>query len=213
MKHRGFSYITGVMLTAALTGCTPFQDTGETTAEPHGTIETATPAEASESHTASQTGAPAFHFASGDLVLGDFDYNAIKDNLFNPCTEISAEEFAAVGYVTDGKTLRDEVQGLNGCRIDAIGEPAEHALLITGPDSRTAFQDRGLLVDEAPSEVVPAMYTSRAANSQDNVCYATVDTVRGQFAVAIDDSFRGTPHQELCLRAVQILESFYKINK
>ena len=36
-----------------------------------------------------QPEAPAFHFASGTLELGDFDPATLGDDLFDPCTELS----------------------------------------------------------------------------------------------------------------------------
>lgn len=209
MKHRGFSYITGVMLTAALTGCTPFQDTGETTAEPHGTIDTATPAEASESHTASQTGAPAFHFASGDLVLGDFDYNAIKDNLFNPCTEISAEEFAVVGLEPlEGQRVLDG--GGVGCGL--VGRDIQRAYSIVTSSATTDYLGTvpDLVINPSASEVIPGLITYKGQGDWGLGCVAAVDTVRGQFSLIVDEGFQSAELDELCDSAVQIVEEFYQ---
>ncbi|MDK8795369.1 DUF3558 family protein [Corynebacterium sp. MSK041] len=208
MKHRGFSYITGVMLTAALTGCTPFQDTGETTAEPHGTIDTATPAEASESHTASQTGAPAFHFASGDLVLGDFDYNAIKDNLFNPCTEISAEEFAVVGLepleaqsvLPGGGVGCGLVSDVRGQYLAIGTSAATREDLELQPDSN---------VRDADSTVIPGLILYRGTETASASCVSAVDTTRGQFSIIVADADQSVGEQTLCSTAQSIMESFF----
>ena len=156
---------------------------------------------------------PAFHFASGDLVLEAVDRATVKNNMFNPCEEISVEEFAAVGYSSDRKTRRDAVRNLNVCRLDSIEDPSEYAALIAGPGNREEFRNTGLLLDENPSQRIPQMYVTRPIKAEENICYATVDTARGQFSVAIDDLFGDTPRQELCSQAVQILESFYNINK
>lgn len=209
MKHRGFSYITGVMLTAALTGCTPFQDTGETTAEPHGTIETATPAEASESHTASQTGAPAFHFASGDLVLGDFDYNAIKDNLFNPCTEISAEEFAAVGLEPlEGQRVLDG--GGVGCGLVGRDVQRGYAIVTSSANRQIIESEPDSVINRSVSDMVRGLFTYVGNENVGHGCVAAVDTVRGQFSVAVEQGFQAVDLDELCQEAVQIVEDFYK---
>ena len=39
-----------------------------------------------------------FEFASGFLEFGDFDPYTIGDDGFNPCTEITEQEFAAAGF-------------------------------------------------------------------------------------------------------------------
>lgn len=217
MKHRSFSFITGVMLVTTLAGCSLAQYETKNSAElaePMATIKAADKIhDSSDTNESIDSDAPAFHFASGDLPLGDFDYEAIKDNLFDPCKEISAEEFAAVGFSSNGKTLRDEIQNLNACRLDSIENPSAYALLISGPKNRGEFRDAGLIVDENPSALIPQAYSSKAAKSEDNICYATVDTARGQLAVAIDDLFGDSPREALCSEAVQILESFYNINK
>ena len=157
--------------------------------------------------------APAFHFASGDLVLGDVDPATVKNNMFNPCEEISVEELAAVGYSSDRKTRRDEVKNLNACRLDSIEDPSEYAALISGPGNREEFRNAGLILDENPSQRIPQMYVSGPVKAEENICYANLDTTRGHFSVAIDDLFGDTPRQELCSQAMQILESFYNINK
>ena len=205
--------ITAVATVCLLSSCTATGVFGQA-GQRHETSPTDESRASSASNAGSDTAeVPAFHFASGDLVLEAVDRATVKNNMFNPCEEISVEEFAAVGYSSDRKTRRDAVRNLNVCRLDSIEDPSEYAALIAGPGNREEFRNTGLLLDENPSQRIPQMYVTRPIKAEENICYATVDTARGQFSVAIDDLFGDTPRQELCSQAVQILESFYNINK
>lgn len=204
---RSFSIIAGVLLALSLPGCAGgdnllTEPTTQTTgAETHGTQPAGT------SHS---TDSPlAFHFKSGDLPLGDFNYEDIKDNLFNPCEEISAEEFAAIGFTTDGRNRRDAVSGINACHLQrSLSSPVSYSVT-AGPANLRSVTDQGGLIRSDASVKVPGVYTYRALDPGNPACFASVDTVRGQLGIVVgsldDDGF----FDARCAEAVSILEDLF----
>ena len=152
---------------------------------------------------------PAFHFASGDLVLGDFDYETIKDNLFNPCEEISAEEFAAVGfeplkhqYTLSGGGIGCGLVGRDTNEVHSIG---------TSSATRTHIESQPEdVINSSASAIIPGLVTYRGAKAGGFGCVAAVDTVRGQFSVIAAQGFEPAELEELCASAVEIIEAFYQ---
>ena len=213
MKHRSFSFITGVMLVTTLTGCSLVSyETNNTAelAEPMATIEAADKAhESNDPNESIDSDAPAFHFASGDLPLGDFDYEAIKDNLFDPCKEISAEEFAAVGFETmEGKQhLRT---GGGGCGLVGRDVTKGYGILTSSVTRDRLESEPGLVISSSASDVVPGLVTYRGQAPEGVACVAAVDTVRGQLTFIVDGGFTSAGLSELCESAVQIVEEFYQ---
>ena len=66
---------------------------------------------------------PAFHFVSGTLELGEFDPATLGDDLFDPCTEISAEEYAVAGMtgVEPEPVIAESSNGLaKGCKLGRV---------------------------------------------------------------------------------------------
>ena len=172
------------------------------------------PTDESRASSASNAGSdtaevPAFHFASGDLVLGDFDYEAIQDSMFDPCVEISEEEFAAVGLKTLGRQSLREV-GKVGCGL--AGRDVHRAYAIGTTNVTLAHQESkpGKVVDPAVSDVVPGLFTYIGDESAGLGCVAAVDTVRGEFSVIVGEGIKPAQLEELCTSAVEIIEYFYQ---
>ena len=211
MHKRITTVITAVATVCLLSSCTatglfgqagPLPETGPKEEAPAPSA----PDAGSES---AQEDVPAFHFASGDLVLGDFDYEAIKDNLFNPCEEISAEEFAAVGFepVKHQYTLSG---GGIGCGL--VGRDVNRGYTIsTSSATRRHIQSRPEdVVNGSASTVLPGLVTYRGAKEGGFGCVAAVDTARGQFSVAVGQGLKPAERDELCASAVEIIEEFYE---
>ena len=157
-----------------------------------------------------QTNAPAFHFASGDLVLGDFDYESIKDDMFDPCEEISEEEFAAVGLEMVGTQSWRE-GGNVGCGL--IGSDLRKGYAIgTTPVTRAQVESVPEdVISSSASDIIPGLLTYQGKNPVIFSCVAAVDTVRGQFSVAVDQDTQPDSLDPLCESAVQIMEIFYQL--
>lgn len=116
-----------------------------------------TPAESVSTDDTVEAGPPAFHFESGTLELGDFDPNEIRDVLFNPCEEISAAEYAAIGFEPDERTSR--LNGNKSCDLF----PKDDSRLLFAISGGTASLEvvrhsRGQLAVDV-SDVVPGVYT------------------------------------------------------
>ena len=151
---------------------------------------------------------PAFHFASGTLELGDFDPDTLGDDLFDPCTEISAEEYAAAGMtgVEPEPVISSGVA--EGCRTD---QP-EPALTRTVIASRTTAQDAAGAPEyefaRADSEV-EGIYTFKNPVADPYLCVAQVDTVRGGLAIGIGVSGVKKERIDPCQRAVDELSRLF----
>ena len=160
--------------------------------------------------TSAQAEVPAFHFASGDLVLGDFDYEAIQDSMFDPCEEISEEEFAAAGIKTLGsQSLR--VAGNVGCGLAGPDVKRGYAIGMT-PVTRAHLESTpGAIISSSASDIVPGLLTYRGENPATLGCVAAVDTVRGQLSVAVGQYAQPESLDPLCESAVQIMEILYQL--
>lgn len=153
---------------------------------------------------------PAFHFASGDLPLGDFDYEEIKDDLFDPCTEISAEEFAKAGArgIADPGVL--PAGGGFVCHLRMDKPPFVYNISSSGSSRDLVERDREIFEKDASKEI-PDVYLYDGDVPQSHVCVAAVDTQRGQFGVVAGDPHKTVPVEEVCDAATEALEAIYAI--
>ena len=155
---------------------------------------------------------PAFHFASGTLELGDFDPDTLGDDLFDPCTEISAEEYAAAGItgvesLEPRQTIGEEVS--RDCSVDDLEDGITQ--LVSATRTNLDVTTTALANDEVdfPVSAVPGLFTHRNKSINDEMCVAQVDTRRGGLAVGI--SLRGVKKSQYdpCALATGQLESLY----
>ena len=222
---RAFFAASGAVLVAVLAGCSsggsllvnPAPALNSVVAETHAPAnapqrDTTDPTDSSESSSTRQNAPPAFHFESGDVVLGDFVYEDVKGNIFNPCEEISAEEFAAIGFETDGAVLNRRVEEINGCALYPSGSDSDGTVLVTGGSANLAeVSQQGAIAVADVSDIVPGAYTYSPKPEDTDLCFASVDTERGQISMAT--FARGTAHSftDLCLGAIQHLENLYQL--
>ncbi len=158
--------------------------------------------------------APAFHFASGTLELGDFDPDTLGDDLFDPCTEISAEEYAAAGItgVEAAPSIAGMSNGLGqGCRSDSP-EPGVTRMILASRTSLDIVTDAPGYEIKHPESVVPDLYTHQAPEIDPYLCIAQVDTERG--GVGVGSTISGSKKNTLdaCEIAVQELEELFTTN-
>ncbi|MCT1449157.1 DUF3558 domain-containing protein [Corynebacterium sp. p3-SID1194] len=162
--------------------------------------------------TPSEDDPPAFHFESGDVVLGDFVYDDVKGNIFNPCEEISPEEFARIGFETEGESKRSETKDIYSCFLDKPGDTSGLSYVVIGGSANLMMAvDQGAIVETGVSDVVPSVYSYGPIGVEADICYAAVDTTRGQFAAAVGGIENVYDHDELCNRSIEILEALYQI--
>ncbi|KAA8728448.1 DUF3558 family protein [Corynebacterium tuscaniense] len=203
--------ITAVATVCLLSSCTATGVFGQA-GQRHETSpveDTPTPSAPDSGSDSAETEVPAFHFASGDLVLGDFDYEAIQDNMFNPCEEISKEELSEVGFSTPDGPSR-HIAGTVGCGLS--GGNIDWAYAVGTSNATRAHQESEPenIIDPAASDVIPGLFTYLSAGSMGLGCVAAVDTVRGQFSVIVGEGNKPVELDKLCQAAVRIVEDLYQ---
>lgn len=204
---RAFSAASGAVLVVVLAGCSLGDSAQEAPSNiaPHSSDADSQPTDPSINRPHDDP--PAFHFESGDLVLGDFTYEDIAGNVFNPCEEISAEEFAAIGFEKEGHVMRDRDQEKVACRLSDLSDTSSgYRGLMAGPVAFSQVAEQTDIYELDASKKVPNVYTNSPTDSEVGLCYASVDTVRGQLsAVASREDDSG------CSVAVQIIEHLYNL--
>lgn len=164
--------------------------------------------------TPSEDDPPAFHFESGDVVLGDFVYDDVKGNIFNPCEEISPEEFARIGFETEGESKRSETKDIYSCFLDKPGDTSGLRFVVFGGSANlmTAVE-QGAVVETGVSDRIPGVYSYGPIGIDDDICYAAVDTLRGQLGTAVGmGGVSGiNEHEELCKLSIEVLEKLYQL--
>ena len=221
---RAFLAASGVVLVAALAGCSSGGSllTNPAPALNSAAADTQAPANAPQSDTTDspettstrQEDQPAFHFESGDVVLGDFVYEEVKGNIFNPCEEISAEEFASIGFETETKDKRSELKDINSCFVNIEGDTSGLSYAVIGGSANlTAAVEQGAVVETGVSDLIPRVYSYGPIGIEDDICYAAVDTHRGQLAVAVGmGGVSGVyEHDQLCKLSIETLEELYQL--
>lgn len=168
-------------------------------------------AEAEVASSPETTEVPAFHFESGTLELGDFDPQTLGDDLFDPCTEISEEEFAAAGITRNIGPARGTKaeNGSTGCSVESE-LPGTSKVILANASSRSWLEREGARsIQEVENSEIPGAFVHFSEISGGRDCYAQVDTVRGGLTVAY--SIRGSAHKQLdpCSKALESLEKLY----
>lgn len=168
-------------------------------------------AEAEAASSPGTTEVPAFHFESGTLELGDFDPQTLGDDLFDPCTEISEEEFAAAGitgvdYLAPGNAAQN---GVVGCTMDVDLPGARRVIIMNPTDESGLSQDPGRTLVPNTSDTVPKAFNHFSDSLGPRECFAQVDTVRGGLVVAASILNNRHPDLDSCEYAMSSLESVY----
>ena len=76
---------------------------------------------------------PEFQFKSGTLAIEEFSSESVTGNVFDPCTEISAEEYEAAG-LNDVKPMESEYEfeDINSCDTN-LNEAGQRLTIKAGP--------------------------------------------------------------------------------
>ncbi|WP_218141571.1 DUF3558 domain-containing protein [Corynebacterium cystitidis] len=98
----------------------------------------------------------AFHFDSGTLQLGLFDPLEVYPDVFDPCQEITAEEFAESGYTTDGITTPLANGSALSCTLLAEENIGNLDILLAGNlVDRDDLLEQATILSDDVSDVVP----------------------------------------------------------
>lgn len=155
----------------------------------------------------------AFHFKSGTLEIGDFDPYTLGDNIFDPCTEISPEEFAAAGF-DNVEPIPEEyaglARGLSTCEIlDSHGRPI--ADISNSLANREMVDDKATVFSEHTSRRIPTLFTYDFEDPNSTSCLAQVDTTRGGLSVGVPGLPGRDEREETCSRAIRIIEELHTL--
>lgn len=153
----------------------------------------------------------AFHFKSGTLEIGDFDPYTLGDDIFDPCTEISPEEFATAGF-DNVEPIPDEyaglARGLSTCEIlDSSGRPI--ADISNNPANREVIEEKATVFREHTSSLLPALFTYDFEDPNSTGCFAQVDTTRGGLSAGVPGLPGRDERNETCDRAIRIIEELH----
>ena len=152
-----------------------------------------------------------FEFASGFLEFGDFDPYTIGDDIFNPCTEITEQEFAAAGFDNKrGQTEPDVLSdGMTSCYFGEIRDDGVVRGFSNGTINRVVAEERDLVIHGYTSELLPEMYVLKPRRDNGASCFTQIDTVRGGFGTQVAGPRGRITTDEACALAINDLEALY----
>ena len=152
-----------------------------------------------------------FEFASGFLEFGDFDPYTLGDDIFNPCTEITEQEFAAAGFDNKrGQTEPDVLSdGMTSCYFGEIRDDGVVRGFSNGTINRVVAEERDLVIHGYTSELLPEMYVLKPRRDNGASCFTQIDTVRGGFGTQVAGPRGRITTDEACALAINDLEALY----
>lgn len=196
--------ILSTALCVMLSGCTTEQPLNDDTTP---NIESGTPPESA----ADKPQAQAFVFESGVLEIGDFDPYTIGDDIFDPCTEITQEEFAAAGF-EDVEPLPKEYSDISGglkmCSLRS-NNGADSVIVSNNNSSRYVIEDAYGTEQNWRSTSLPEMYFFSPRIGANTGCFAQVDTVRGAVTMLAAGVELSSSRESNCEKARKALENLF----
>lgn len=153
----------------------------------------------------------AFHFESGTLEIGDFDPYTLGDDIFDPCTEISPEEFAAAGF-HNVEPIPEEyaglARGLNACSFTKHSDLPGEGFGNNNANQNTVGEQVAFL-EQYSSELLPEIFVYGPKNGIGTHCYAQIDTPRGGIVSEISGLDGYNDQDRTCQAAIENLEALY----
>ena len=194
-----------------LAGCAGAEVGVESATDAHGIGEAAR--ESGADQPAADDAAPrGFEFASGFLEFGDFDPYTLGDDIFNPCTEITEEEFAAAGFSNKRHQTKPDAfnRGMTSCYFGKRRSDGVTRGFSNGTLNRSVAEELDLVMDPRPSELLPEMYLLKPRGGNEGMCFTQIDTNRGGFGTQAGGSPIRISTDEACDMAIADLESLYE---
>ncbi|WP_257162443.1 DUF3558 family protein [Corynebacterium cystitidis] len=153
--------------------------------------------------------AGAFHFDSGTIQIGPFDPDELYPDVFDPCQEISIEEIEERGFTTNGITISEGSGSLSGCTFIAGPQHPKVVFSVYGNlASKQDHIDGGVYSHEVESDVLDGVFEYTMETDGPRMCRIGIETERGTIGVISDGDYYGTPKEQACASALQLLESF-----
>ena len=154
------------------------------------------------------TDAAAFVFDSGVLEIGDFDPYTLGDNIFDPCTEISPEEFAAAGFHNVAPIPEEYAglaRGISACTFKS--HPKVDSELIGNNNASFAeVSGRLEILTEYESPNLPGIFVYQPPGESGLSCYAQLDTKRGAIVTSAGIIEKHSYSPDVCAVAISSLE-------
>lgn len=156
-----------------------------------------------------------FQFESGFLEFGEFDPYTLGDDIFNPCTEITEEEFAAAGFeqmhyeARNGESLNE---GISVCSFGGIDADRVAVGFSNGNLDKALADEGDLVLTDYSSELLPELYVVKPRSGRQSICYTQVDTVRGGFGSQVVDLSSQADQERVCERAISVFEQLFQIH-
>ena len=152
----------------------------------------------------------AFHFDSGDLVIGPFDPEEVKHNLFDPCTEISDAEFAAAGMVKSPipEEVSPLVEGISFCAIETEDLYESGAIGVTPLTKAEILRVTEELPDYS-AKIVPSSFAFPPRGGDSSSCFVAVETKRGTLAALASSLRNDDGYERVCPSALKMLTGLY----
>ncbi|MBC3179405.1 DUF3558 family protein [Corynebacterium lujinxingii] len=192
--------LAAVAMCVLLTGCAEQSLIDDPTSPP-----TSAPA------TDADSGSQAFVFDSGVLEIGDFDLYTLGDDLFDPCTEITAEEFAAAGF-DNVEPMPEEyaglARGLSSCSFTKHPQVPSEVFGNTNASKKDVEAEVDLLT-EYGSQALPSLFVYGPRGGIGTGCYAQVDTGRGGLVSEVGGADGFHRQETTCQIAIENLENLH----
>lgn len=177
-----------------------------------------TTAESTSHSTDSQDSAEApaaFHFESGTLEIGDFDPYTLGDDIFDPCTEISPEEFAAAGF-HNVEPIPEEyaglARGLSACNFTKHSDlPGEG--FGNNNASQKLVKEQTSILKQYSSDLLPDVFVYGPKNGIGTHCYAQIDTTRGGIVSEASGLDGYNSQDRTCEVAIENLDALFAANR
>lgn len=150
----------------------------------------------------------AFHFKSGTLEIGDFDPYTLGDDIFDPCTEISPEEFAAAGF-DNVEPIPEEyaglARGISACTFNSHPE-VDSELIGNNNASYAEVSARLEILTEYEPPSLPGIFVYQPPGESGLSCYAQLDTKKGAIVTSAGVTERHSHSPDVCAVAASNLE-------
>ena len=163
--------------------------------------------------TAADAAPRGFEFASGFLEFGDFDPYTLGDEGFNPCTEITEQEFAAAGF--DQMRYYDTndpfSNGIALCDFGGLSDDASAGGFYGGQIDRAIAEEHGLILPQFTSASIPELYVIRSKIGMEGICFAQIDTKRGSFGTHFGGPSGRIETDRACVEAIKRAEAVFAV--
>ena len=167
----------------------------------------------SDQPTAADAAPRGFEFASGFLEFGDFDPYTLGDEGFNPCTEITEQEFATAGF--DQMRYYDTndpfSNGIASCEFGGSSDDASAGGFYGGQIDRTIAEENGLILPQFTSASIPELYVIKSKIGMEGTCYTQIDTRRGSFGTYFGGPSGRIETDRACVEAIKRAEAMFAV--